>query len=117
MPSWGFLTNHAHVLIRVTQHPRSTVRQIALATGLTERATLAILQDIRREGIIIAERQGRRNTYSIDFEALKRYPFWGPSETPLPESLIQATARALARVAGKPARASRTALEMGTSPP
>jgi len=55
LPNWGFLTNHAHVLIWVTQHPHSTVRQIALATGLTERATVGILQDIRREGIIIAD--------------------------------------------------------------
>ena len=112
MASWGFLTNHAHVLIRVTEHPHSTVRQVALATGLTERAALSILQDIRREGIIIAERQGRRNTYSIDFEALKRYPFWGPSDAALPESLIQAAVRALVRVAGKPPRAiKRAALE------
>ena len=110
MPNWGFLTNHAHVLIWVTQHPHSTVRQIALATGLTERATLGILQDIRREGIIIAEREGRRNTYSIDFEALKRYRFWGPSQTPLPESLLEVAVRALVRVAGRPPRTSKTAL-------
>ncbi len=110
MGNWGLLTNHAHVLVRVTQHPHSTVREIAQAAGLTERATLAILQDLKREGIIIPERQGRRNTYSIDFDALKRYPFWGPSDTPLPESLIQAAVRALVRVAGKTLRMSRATL-------
>jgi DNA-binding IclR family transcriptional regulator len=110
LANWGFLTNHAHILTWVTQHPHSTVREIALATALTERATLAILQDLKREGIIVAERVGRRNTYSIDFDALRRFPYWGPAETPLPDSLIQAAIRALTRVAGKSTQASDKAL-------
>lgn len=110
MATWGLLTNHAHVLTWVTQHPHHTVREIALATGLTERSTLSILHDIKSEGIIIPEREGRRNTYSIDFDALKHYPFWGPSHTRLPESLIQAAVRALMRVAGKPPITSKKTL-------
>ena len=62
MRRWGFLTNHALVLIHVTQHPHSTVREIADAVGVTERAGHSVLGDLREAGIIDAERSGRRNS-------------------------------------------------------
>lgn len=73
MRRWGFLTTHALILIHVTQHPRSTVREIALAVGLTERAAHSALQDLREAGIIDRLREGRRNSHTVNFDHLASY--------------------------------------------
>lgn len=101
MGKWGFLTNHAHVLIQIVREPRSTVREIALATGITERAAHAVLQDLRQAGIIRTRRDGRRNVNRVDREALVRHPRWGASDMEIPKPLIDATLRGLARVAAE----------------
>jgi DNA-binding transcriptional ArsR family regulator len=97
--AWGFLTNHAHALIQIAQNPHSTVREVALATGITERATHAVLKDLRDAGIIIAQRNGRQNVYQVDAVALAKHPRWAASDMPIPKPLIEATLRGLVRVA------------------
>jgi len=97
--AWGFLTNHAHVLIQIVGNPCSTVREIALSTGITERATHAVLKDLRESGIVIAQRNGRNNTYRVDPVALTTHPRWGASDMEIPKPLIEATLRGLERVA------------------
>jgi len=67
---WGFLTNHAIVLTYVVLHPESTVRAISADVGVTERATLAMLRDLDEDGIVERHRDGRRNTYSVNFARL-----------------------------------------------
>ncbi len=69
-PSWSFLTNYAIVLVYVALHPESTVRTIAVDVGVTERAALSILRDLDDESIVRRTRNGRRNTYSVDFSRL-----------------------------------------------
>ena len=69
-PKWGFLTNHAVVLVYVVLHSDSTVRQISSDVGITERATLAILRDLDADTIIERHKDGRRNTYSVNFDHL-----------------------------------------------
>ena len=71
--SWGFLTNHALLLIYVIRHHDSTVREISAGIGVTERATLAILRELDEDGIVTRHRSGRRNTYSVNFESLAAY--------------------------------------------
>ena len=78
MASWGFLTNHALVLIHVANHERSTLREIADAVGITERAALAILRLIEEDKIISRVKEGRRNRYSVDFNALLEHQLQGP---------------------------------------
>ncbi len=78
MSKWGFLTNHALVLIQVANHPRSTLREIALAAGITERASLSILRAMEEDKIISRKKEGRRNKYWVDFRALLKYPLGGP---------------------------------------
>ena len=73
MAQWGFLTNHALVLIHVANYPRSTLREIANAVGITERATLSILRLLEADGIISRQREGRRNRYWLEIEALLHY--------------------------------------------
>ena len=78
MPRWGFLTNHALVLIPFANHPRSTLREIADAVGITERAALSILRLMEEDAIITRKKEGRRNKYWVDFNTLLDYQLSGP---------------------------------------
>ncbi len=74
MASWSLLTNHALVLIHVTRHPRSTLRQIAEAVGVTERSALSLMRTLEADGIVSRRKEGRRNVYTVDLEALAERP-------------------------------------------
>ncbi|HEX5478530.1 MAG TPA: hypothetical protein VFY79_02295 [Dehalococcoidia bacterium] len=67
---WALLTNHALVLIHITEHNRSTLREIAGSVGITERAALSILRALEDDAIISRKKDGRRNIYSVDMNAL-----------------------------------------------
>ena len=89
MASWGFLTNHALVLIHVANHPRSTLREISYAVGITERAALSILRAMEEEEIITRHKEGRRNRYWVDFHALLQHQLKAPySVAELAENLL-----------------------------
>jgi DNA-binding transcriptional ArsR family regulator len=93
------LTNHAHVLIQVAREPRSTVREIALATGITERAAISVLQDLKRAGIVSTRREGRADVKTVHAPVLIAHRPWGASEMEIPEELVLATLKGLASVA------------------
>ncbi len=78
MTRWNFLTNHALVLIHVANHPRSTLREIAAAVGITERAALSILRLMEEDAIVTRKKEGRRNKYWVDFSALLSHQLGGP---------------------------------------
>ena len=67
---WGLLTNHALVLMHVIEHPRSTLRDIADAVGITDRAALSLLRALEEDKIVSRRRDGRRNVYTVDVDAL-----------------------------------------------
>ncbi len=78
MARWDFVTNHALVVIHVIDHPRSTLREIAAAVGITERAALSILRSLEEEEIISRVKEGRRNRYWVNFPALLSHRRQGP---------------------------------------
>ena len=73
MAKWGFLTNYALVLMHMTTHQNSTLREISMAVGITERATISILQKFGEEGIVSRWKEGRRNRYRINPRAVLRH--------------------------------------------
>ena len=81
MAKWRFLTNHALVLIHVANTPRTTLREISAAVGITERACLSILRALEQDGIISREKDGRRKRYWVNYKALLDYPLEGPYKT------------------------------------
>jgi DNA-binding Lrp family transcriptional regulator len=94
MARWDFLTNHALVLIHVIDHPRSTLREIAAAVGITERATLSILRALEEDGMISRQKEGRRNRYWVNIEALLRHRRQGPySVEEMAEALLHLSER------------------------
>jgi predicted transcriptional regulator len=72
---WTFLTNHAHVLLCLSQPGEAlSLREVATRVGITERAVQRIVQELEAGGVILRERQGRRNVYSVNREAKLRHP-------------------------------------------
>lgn len=71
---WGFLTNHAHVLISVADDPGIRLRDISAAVGITERAAHRIVSELVEEGYLVRKREGRRNRYEVIEELPMRHP-------------------------------------------
>jgi DNA-binding transcriptional ArsR family regulator len=88
-------------LIFVTQHPRSTVREIAASIGVTERAAHSVLQDLRESGIIDREREGRRNRHTVNFERVASFRREGTAPDLVPPGFVAFLMDALAGAAGR----------------
>ncbi len=74
LPTWTFLTNHAHVLIAIQRNPELRQRDISHAVGITIGAVQRIIDDLERGGYVTRERIGRRNTYKIEADRPLRHP-------------------------------------------
>ena len=74
VPSWTFLTNHAHVLIAIARDPNLRQRDIAHAVGITVGAVQKIVNELERGGYLRHERVGRRNTYEVIADLPLRHP-------------------------------------------
>jgi DNA-binding IclR family transcriptional regulator len=74
MSTWGFLTNHALVLLCIARDPGVRLRDIAASVGITERSAFSIVSDLVVAGYIVKEKGGRRNRYRVE------------THLPLPES-------------------------------
>lgn len=110
---WGLFTNHALVMAYVCEYSDSTVREIAIAIGITERATTKMLADLQRAGIIVRQRTGRRNAYSMDFDrlALFRRANAGP---PTPASFANTMINTLLQLSALPNAGSAPARPLDT---
>ncbi|MEX0750019.1 MAG: winged helix-turn-helix transcriptional regulator [Dehalococcoidia bacterium] len=106
MNRWGLLTNHALVLVHVVENPRSTLRQIADAVGITDRAAQSILRALEGDDIVARRKEGRRNIYTVDLDALLAHRQYGKYS-------IAEIASALLRLSGQ-GGAMPLAGEMGT---
>jgi DNA-binding IclR family transcriptional regulator len=65
MPNWGFLTNHALVLMCIARDPGARLRDIAADVGITERSAFGIVSDLAVAGYVVKEKGGRRNRYHV----------------------------------------------------
>ena len=74
MSEWGFLTNHARVLLCIAHDPAARLRDIAGALGITERRTYGIVTDLTEAGYLVKEKDGRRNRYQIQTHQPLREP-------------------------------------------
>ena len=73
-PSWTFLTNHGHVLVCIAQNPDVRIAEIADLVGIGERAAHRIVSDLVAGGYVVRTKDGRRNTYTVDFDRPLRHP-------------------------------------------
>lgn len=72
--AWTFLSNYAHVLVCIARDPDMTLRGVAEAVGLTERAVHRIVTELEAAGVVTRAREGRRNHYAIDPTIPLRHP-------------------------------------------
>ena len=74
MAHWTFLSNHAHVLFLICQHPDLRMRDIAEKVNITERAVQRLVHDLVEESYLTIHKEGRRNHYEPNLEAHLRHP-------------------------------------------
>ncbi|MEO9254400.1 MAG: winged helix-turn-helix domain-containing protein [Tepidiformaceae bacterium] len=74
MSEWTFLTNHAHVLLCITEDPNARLRDLAERVEISERAVKRIVADLEHTGYISRKRFGRRNRYEVHLEQPIRSP-------------------------------------------
>lgn len=96
---WGFFTNHLRTLLAVADAIEPTANEIALAVGITERATVAILGQLEDEGMLARAKQGRRNSYRIEFDAVRRFSRWSSGPWPLQRAIVDASTDGLRKLA------------------
>ena len=65
MANWGFLTNHARVLMCIAHDPGARLRDIAAGLGITERSAYGIVTELAVAGYVVKQKDGRRNRYQI----------------------------------------------------
>ena len=74
MSTWTFTTNHARVLMVITQDPTVRLRDIASMLDITERAAQRIVTELVDEGYLSRKREGRRNVYTVHPKRPMRTP-------------------------------------------
>lgn len=92
------LTVCGNVLVAIAANPQALLRELADATGITERTVQAAIAELEAAGYLTRERTGRRNRYTVHpdaplrhagpgiahvgpvLELLARHPSTGPSE-------------------------------------
>ena len=72
-PEWTFVTNHGHVLAYIAGHPQSTIRGIAAAVGITDRATHKIITALEVDGYVTRHKKGRCNSYNVNLDLPMRH--------------------------------------------
>ena len=72
--SWTLLTGHGHVLVEIARDPEARMRDIAAASGITERTAQVIVADLEAAGYITRSRTGRRTQYTVNPDSLFRHP-------------------------------------------
>jgi hypothetical protein len=71
---WGFLTNHARVLLCIAHDPGVRLRDIAASLGITERSAHGIITDLVEADYVVKQKDGRRNRYQIEANLPLREP-------------------------------------------
>ena len=80
LPTWTFLSNHAHVLLLIARDPEIKLRDVAWRVGITERAVQRIVADLEAAKYLERTRKGRRNQYRIHLEVPLRHPIEAHTE-------------------------------------
>ena len=74
VPSWTFLTNHAHVLLCIVQNSEVRLAEMARLVGVGERAVHSIVQDLVDAGYVERTRSGSHNVYEVFLNRPLRHP-------------------------------------------
>jgi len=101
----NILTRDALVLLHIAMNPESTLREIAHATDITERAVQPILGTLRDHGMVSWEKDGRKKRYAVHVGVVMDSPA-GPFSV---GQLVDQLGELRRRRSAEPARAPRPA--------
>jgi len=96
--TFEFFTNHTMLLAAIAEDNTRTVRELAAQVGVTERAAVALLHALEAEGVIKRHREGRRNSYTINLEAFRRFRGWRYDGWSVPKELVDLAVKAVRAV-------------------
>ena len=99
--TWGFFSNHMLILLGIARDGTQTVRDLAARAMVTERAAVAIINQLEAEGILDRQREGRRNSYTLDFDAFQTFRGWSFDEWRIPDELIEMAVQGIKLLAQK----------------
>jgi DNA-binding IclR family transcriptional regulator len=74
IPEWTFLSNHAHVLICISQQPDIRLSEVADLVGIRERSVHRIVHELSESGYISVSKIGRNNVYAVHLDLPLRHP-------------------------------------------
>jgi DNA-binding IclR family transcriptional regulator len=74
IPGWTFLSNHAHVLICISQQPDIRLSEVADLVGIRERSVHRIVHELSESGYISVSKVGRNNVYEVHLDLPLRHP-------------------------------------------
>ncbi len=74
---WTLVSSQGAVLVYIAANPGATVKRIAEALGLTQRAAWSNVISLKRAGMLDVRTRGRRQFYSVNLDA----PFLHPTIT------------------------------------
>jgi hypothetical protein len=77
MGDWRLLSNHGRVLVFVARQPHARLRDIADATGITERSAHRIVSELVEDGYLVRKHSGRSNHYVVRPDVPIRDPLLG----------------------------------------
>ncbi len=97
-PRWGFFTSHLRTLLAVANASEPTAHEIAASVGITERAAVGILRQLEEEGMLLRSKEGRRNSYRINFAAIDRFSRWSTGPWPLQRAIIDVAVEGLRKL-------------------
>lgn len=72
--TWTFLSNHAHVFFLLSKNGDTTIRDLSIQVGITERCVQSIINDLEKDAYIKKEKNGRLNHYTILKDKFLRHP-------------------------------------------
>lgn len=73
-PDWYLMSSHGAVLLFIVTHPECTICEIADAMCLTQGTISNLIGDLRQAGMLRVSRDGRRNNYTVNLDAVFRLP-------------------------------------------
>jgi hypothetical protein len=71
---WYIWSSHGTVLFYVALNPDCTIPEIADGLCLTQRTIWGVIGDLRRAGMLLVRRAGRRHHYAVNLDATFRHP-------------------------------------------
>ena len=71
---WSLLSSQGRVLFYIALCPDCSVQEMASALDLTERAVWGIIRELRRKGMLVLRRDGRKHRYRVNLDAPLLHP-------------------------------------------